>query len=180
VWAFDLSQEAIQTAHEAAARYGLVAQFDQMDAEALRYEDEFFDLVIGFGVLHHVVKYPHASAELNRVIRPGGRAVFHESLWDNPALNLVRRFTITDTEAGDAQLTERKVREFCRGFSQVRLEKRHLAYMLKRLASLPERNLGEAIRARPLLRFLKSLDESLLRFKPLRRYCGEVIIYLEK
>ncbi len=180
IWAFDLSREAIEAANEAAARYGLPARFEQMDAESLRYEDNFFDLVIGFGVLHHVIKYPRASAELHRVIKPGGRAVFHESLWDNPLINLVRRFTMTDAEAGDAALTERGVQEFCKGFSQVQLEKRHLLYMLKRLAKLPGRNLPDPLRPRPFWRVVKSLDRGLLRLRPMRRYCGEVIIYLQK
>src|SRR5271166_4914581 len=93
VWGFDLSGLAIETANEVVCRYGLSAQFEQMDAEELRYADDSFDLAIGFGVLHHVIKYPSDGSQLSRVLSPGGRAVFHETLWDNPLINLVRRFT---------------------------------------------------------------------------------------
>jgi 2-polyprenyl-3-methyl-5-hydroxy-6-metoxy-1,4-benzoquinol methylase len=180
VWGFDLSGEATSVASGAARQYGLSAQFEQMDAENLAYPDDFFDLVVSFGVLHHVIKYPNAASHLVRVMKPGTKAVFVETLWDNPIINLVRRFTITDAEAGDAHLTQQNIREFGREFRQVRLEKRHLVYMLKRLAKLPEGDLKRAMRPRPLWKFVKSVDEQLLRFQPLRRFCGEVIIYLQK
>jgi 2-polyprenyl-3-methyl-5-hydroxy-6-metoxy-1,4-benzoquinol methylase len=178
VWGFDLSGEAVITANQVARRYGLSAQFEQMDAEDLRYADRSFDLVIGFGVLHHVIKYPRAGSQLFRVLAPGGRAVFHETLWDNPLINFARRFTSEHADAGDAHLTDKYIREFCRDFSQVRLEKRHLLYMLKRLAKLPYSELGAPINPRPFWRAVKLLDTQILRFPPLRRYCGEVIIYL--
>src|SRR5712664_3756530 len=76
VCAFDLSAEGIQVADVAAAQYGVTAKFEQMDAEDLRYPDSFFDLVVGFGVLHHVIKYPKAASHLHRILKPGGRAIF--------------------------------------------------------------------------------------------------------
>ncbi|HZM10907.1 MAG TPA: class I SAM-dependent methyltransferase [Candidatus Limnocylindrales bacterium] len=178
VWGFDLSSPAIETANQVARRYGLTAQFEQMDAEDLRYADGSFDLIIGFGVLHHVIKYPRAGAQLFRVLAPGGRAIFHETLWDNPLINLARRFTSEHADAGDAPLTDKNIREFCRDFSQIRLEKRNLLYMLKRLAKLPYPDPGVPVRPRPFWQLMKTLDAQLLRFAPLRRYCGEVIIYL--
>jgi SAM-dependent methyltransferase len=178
VWGFDFSSPAIETANQAARRYELSALFEQMDAEDLRYADDSFDLIIGFGVLHHVIKYPRASSELFRLLTPGGRAVFHETLWDNPFINFARRFTSEHTDAGDAHLTDKNIREFCRDFSQVRIEKRNLLYMLKRLARLPHPDPGLPATPRPFWRAVKSLDVQLLRFAPLRRFCGEVIIYL--
>ena len=178
VWGFDLSTPAIETANRVARRYGLTAQFEQMDAEELRYADGSFDLIMGFGVLHHVIKYPLAGAQLFRVLAPGGRAVFHETLWDNPLINFARRFTSEHADAGDAHLTDKNIREFCRDFSQIRLEKRNLLYMLKRLAKLPYPDPGMPVRPRPFWQLMKTLDAQLLRVAPLRRYCGEVIIYL--
>ena len=122
-----------------------------MDAEELRYADNSFDLAVGFGVLHHVIKYPRAGSQLSRVLSPGGRAVFHETLWDNPLINLARRFTGEHADAGDAHLTDKNIREFFRDFGQVRLEKRHLLYMLKRLAKLPPPDLNAPPRPAPIL-----------------------------
>ena len=151
VWGFDLPEEGTNVANDAARRYSPSAQFDQMDADDLRYSDNFFDLAVGFGVLHHVIKYPNASSELFQVLKPHVRVVFVETLWDNPALHLIRRFTTAGQEAGDAHLTDENARDFCRGFSQLVLEKRHLVYMLERLASLPKSASQAEPRPRPLL-----------------------------
>lgn len=175
---FDLSGTAVETANQSARRYGLSARFEQMDAEKLGYADGSFDLVVGFGVLHHVIKYERAGSELFRVLAPSGRGVFHETLWDNPFINFARRFTSVHADAGDAHLTEQNIREFSRDFNQVRLEKRHLLYMLKRLAKLPQGDLSAPVEPRPFWRRVKSLDRQILRLPPLRKYCGEVIVYL--
>jgi 2-polyprenyl-3-methyl-5-hydroxy-6-metoxy-1,4-benzoquinol methylase len=180
VWGFDLSQSAIETASKAARQYGLAAEFTQMDAAALAYPNDFFDLVVGFGVLHHVIKYPQADAQLFRVLKPGGRAVFHETLWDNPLINFARRFTSEHSDAGDAHLTQHEIRRFCRKFRAVRLEKRHLLYMLKRLARLPRMDWHADLEPRPLWRAVSLLDQQILRLRPLRYFCGEVIVYLQK
>jgi len=180
VWGFDLSQPAIDTANRAAAAYGFPPRFAQMDAGALSYPDGFFDLAVGFGVLHHVVKYPLTGEQLHRVLKPGGLGIFHETLWDNPLINLARRFTTVHSDAGDAALTERVIREFGRAFSAITLEKCHLLYMLKRLAALPVPRWDVPLQPRPLWRAVKKFDQQLLRFSPLRHYCGEVIVSLRK
>ncbi len=180
VWGFDFSEAAIGTAKQAAASYGLRAEFQQMDAVELSYPAEFFDLVVGFGVLHHMIKYPEAGAELFRIMKPGGRAFFHETLWDNPLINFARRFTAEHADAGDAHLTERAIRDFCRPFPKVRVEKRNLFYMLKRLAPLPSQAWDAKLQPRPLWRAIKAVDDKILRLRPMRRYCGEAIVIAEK
>jgi 2-polyprenyl-3-methyl-5-hydroxy-6-metoxy-1,4-benzoquinol methylase len=180
VWGFDLSTSGVEVANEVVKRYRTGARFEQMDAEELRYEPNFFDRVVSFGVLHHVIKYPAAADHLYRVLKPGGVAVFSETLWDNPLINFARRFTTPDADAGDTKLTQKGIYEFCRSFPEIHLDKYNLVYMLKRLASLPKRDLAAPIRPRPFWQFVKSVDETLLRFPPLQRYCGEVIISLRK
>jgi 2-polyprenyl-3-methyl-5-hydroxy-6-metoxy-1,4-benzoquinol methylase len=180
VWGFDFSRPAIETANKAARRFGLRAEFAIMDAAALTYPDEFFDLVVGFGVLHHVIKYQQADSHLFRIMKPGGRAVFHETLWDNPLINFARRFTTVHSDAGDAHLTEREIRRFCQTFPHVQIENRHLLYMLKRLAKLPRTDWSAELKPRPLWRAVSGLDRRILRFRPLRPYCGEAIVCLQK
>jgi 2-polyprenyl-3-methyl-5-hydroxy-6-metoxy-1,4-benzoquinol methylase len=180
VCGFDFSTEAIKKARHTASQYGLAAQFDALDAEDLSYSDNSFDLAIGFGVLHHVVKYPRAGAQLWRVLKPQSKAFFHETLWDNPFINLARRFTTEHAQAGDAPLNERNVREFGKQFSQVQLEKHHLFYMLKRLARIPGFDPGAQLKPRPLWKKVKSLDSRILQLPVLRRYCGEVVVTLQK
>jgi 2-polyprenyl-3-methyl-5-hydroxy-6-metoxy-1,4-benzoquinol methylase len=179
VWGFDLSQSAVETANRAALRYRLPAQFAQMDASELSYSDGFFDLAVGFGVLHHVIKYPRTGNQLARVVKPGGAGVFHETLWDNPLINLARRFTSVDSDAGDALLTVRAIRSFGSNFRDVHMEKRHLFYMLKRLAALPAHDPMAPAKPRPFWRAIKGMDHQVLRIGVLDRYCGEVIVFLQ-
>ncbi len=176
---FDLSPMGIDVASRAASRYGLSCSFTAMDAEKLEYPDQCFDLVVGFGVLHHVIKYPQSAYHLARVLKPGGRAIFHETLWDNPLINLVRRWTTEDGDAGDAHLTERSILEFGRACAQTEIHKRHIFYMLKRLASLPERDLSQPLRPRPIWKVVKKIDQGLIRLG-LSRFCGEAIVVYTK
>lgn len=67
-------------------------RFQVMDAHALTFPNDSFDWVIGRGILHHL-DLPIAMAEIKRVLRPGGHAVFLEPLADNPLLRLFRLLT---------------------------------------------------------------------------------------
>jgi 2-polyprenyl-3-methyl-5-hydroxy-6-metoxy-1,4-benzoquinol methylase len=176
---FDLSPKGIEVANWAAQKYGLNCSFKAMDAESLEYPGQSFDLVVGFGVLHHVIKYPKSAFQLARVLKPKGRAVFHETLWDNPLINLARRFTMPSGDAGDAHLTERAIRQFGAAFSRTEVCKRHILYMLKRFSALPDRDLSQSLVSRPFWRGVRGVDQSLTRLG-LSRFCGEAIVLYTK
>lgn len=58
--------------------------FQVAPAEALPFEDETFDVVIGNFVLHHSGQPERLLSEAQRVLRPGGRAAF--TVWgDRPS-----------------------------------------------------------------------------------------------
>jgi 2-polyprenyl-3-methyl-5-hydroxy-6-metoxy-1,4-benzoquinol methylase len=179
---FDMAPIGVQRAQELAERYGVGerARFQCMDAAALAYPASFFDIVLGIGVLHHVIKYPQVAENTARILKPGGRAYFVETLWDNPFINLARRFSSLEKAAGDAPLTHRAIKRFARPFSGVILRKRHLMYMLKRFAKLPPIDMKQPARPRTLWRTCYQVDQALLRVPPLRHFCGEVIVELRK
>ena len=74
--ATDISPGMLDTLQANAARAGVAVQTAACDAEALPFEDETFDLVLGHAVLHHIPHLDRAVAEFRRVLRPGGRVVF--------------------------------------------------------------------------------------------------------
>ncbi|MEO0493729.1 MAG: class I SAM-dependent methyltransferase [Actinomycetota bacterium] len=89
----DISPVAVEIAQgEATARGVTGVEFVEMNAEALDFEDESFDGVIGTAVLHHL-DVVCAYREMSRVLRDDGRAVFIEPLGHNPLINAYRRRT---------------------------------------------------------------------------------------
>lgn len=90
--AIDISPVAIETAETEARERGLDVRFAEMNAEAMSFEPNSFDLVYGSGILHHL-DIERATTEVVRVLRPGGRAVFLEPLGYNPLINAYRRTT---------------------------------------------------------------------------------------
>ena len=79
VFGFDIAPNNIAIADRLAEKYGLRGRthFAVSAAETLDYEDEFFDVVTGINILHHV-DIKSAVAECMRVLKPGGIAMFHE------------------------------------------------------------------------------------------------------
>ena len=90
VTGFDLSPGYIAEARQRALANDLAIEFLQADAEQLPFDDQSFDAVWGCAILHHL-DLKRAGQELQRVLRPGGVAVFCEPWGGNPILNLARK-----------------------------------------------------------------------------------------
>lgn len=55
------------------------------DATQLPYEDESFDFVVSWLMLHHTLQWEAVLAETHRVLRPGGRLIGYDLLDTAPA-----------------------------------------------------------------------------------------------
>lgn len=89
----DISDVAMAQARTEAEARGLHnVQFIRMNAERLEFDNAMFDHVCGSGILHHL-DLKAAAAELTRVMKPSGSAVFLEPLGHNSLLNLYRKLT---------------------------------------------------------------------------------------
>jgi ubiquinone/menaquinone biosynthesis C-methylase UbiE len=71
----DLTPWAVETTRRRLDAFGLEAKVLEADAERLPFEDESFDLVFSWGVIHHTTDMDRALSELVRVCRRGGRVV---------------------------------------------------------------------------------------------------------
>ncbi|MEL6655868.1 MAG: class I SAM-dependent methyltransferase [Bacteroidota bacterium] len=189
VTGFDLSDEGIAVAQRLAAQQGLVAktEFVVANAQALPFDDQSFDLVVGKAVLHHTIKYPGTAEELHRIMKPRACAVFLEGAASNPLIALARRFTIQE-ELGDVPLTIKRVQAFGQNFSEVKMDGYFFLYMLKRLGyyssdeTLPDRgqnSIGKTTLFRQFLRMALALDNALVNKKVLS-LAGRYIIELWK
>ena len=78
---FDISPENVDIATKRGLHYDLQNQveFSTQTAENLNYPDEYFDIVVGIDILHHI-EIAKAIRECHRVLKPGGAAVFKEHL----------------------------------------------------------------------------------------------------
>jgi ubiquinone/menaquinone biosynthesis C-methylase UbiE len=72
----DISPGMLSALETNANRLRLSVETAACDAEALPFEDESFDLVLGHAVLHHLPDLRRAFAEFRRVLKPGGVVVF--------------------------------------------------------------------------------------------------------
>lgn len=105
VSAFDISPEAVAKTRETLHADGVLHRCDVqvMAGEKLEYAADTFDAAVGFAILHHLDLRP-AIAEMHRVLKPGGRALFAEPLDSNPLIRLYRRLTPQYRTADEAPL----------------------------------------------------------------------------
>lgn len=95
VTGIDISETYISLAIAKAKKLGLPQDrllFKKMDCHCLDFQDNFFDFVCGDAILHHL-DVGVVLEETNRVLKPGGVAVFIEPLDGNPLLKLFRYLT---------------------------------------------------------------------------------------
>ena len=75
VHATDISEGMLSVCKRNGAEHGLTIATRQGDAEALPYDDDTFDLVIGHAFIHHLPVPGKAIQEMYRVLKPGGTLV---------------------------------------------------------------------------------------------------------
>ncbi len=68
----DLTDEAIGTTRHRLEIYGLHSNLQRVDAETLPFENNSFDMVYSWGVIHHSEYPDKIIAEIHRVLKKGG------------------------------------------------------------------------------------------------------------
>lgn len=89
----DLTSYAVKSTTERLHAFGLKGNVLQMDAEKMIFPDRSFDYIWSWGVIHHSSNTKNALSEMNRVLRPGGKAavmVYHRSWWSYYAIGMLR------------------------------------------------------------------------------------------
>jgi ubiquinone/menaquinone biosynthesis C-methylase UbiE len=97
----DLTDRAIEYTRQRLSLFGLKSSLQVADAEDLPYDDNYFDIVYSWGVIHHSPNTASAVQEINRVLKPNGKAkvmIYHTHslvgymLWIRYALLRLRPF----------------------------------------------------------------------------------------
>jgi ubiquinone/menaquinone biosynthesis C-methylase UbiE len=74
----DIDPELLAEAEANLREAGTAAELRAADVRAMPFEDESFDVIVDFGTLFHIARPQAASAEIARVLAPGGMFV-HET-----------------------------------------------------------------------------------------------------
>ena len=79
VFGFDISPNNIAIARHLASEHKISERthFQVSVAEKLDYPTDYFDVIVGNEILHHV-EISQALSECSRVLKKGGMAIFHE------------------------------------------------------------------------------------------------------
>jgi ubiquinone/menaquinone biosynthesis C-methylase UbiE len=181
VRAVDVSDQSLAIA-AARARVSSVSEavsFHNMPAERLGFSDGSFDRVTGVFVLHHL-DLARGLAEIHRVLRPGGVAVFIETWGRNRLLmtarrHLTGRFGIDKAGSPDEAPLGREAERILAesGFSETRYIFPDILFF-RMLGYIP------FARTRPVLAGLKALDGALSRFARLRQFSYFCLVVLRK
>lgn len=165
----DISEVAVAQARRrvGASAAGKIS-FVQADAEALQFGDGEFDIVCGTGILHHL-DLDRAMREVERVLRPGGRAVFYEPVGHNPLLNLYRWLTPGSHTRDEHPLLMREIRAIGKTFRQADAH----FFDFFSIFSIPFLRFKAGV---AMLRAFEWMDRYLLRAVPLLRAWGGVVV----
>ena len=173
----DVSDGEIAAAKQTARERGYDSKVDfrVADAHDTGFPENSFDLVIGYGILHHL-DVDRALNELRRILAPGGRVVLREPLAHNPVLRLGRRLTPAARTEDEHPLTVDDLR-LC---AEVFPRSHHQEVELTSIALMPlnlviPRSWQEALAPR-----IAALDDRLMaRYPRLRRHARMTHIVLE-
>jgi ubiquinone/menaquinone biosynthesis C-methylase UbiE len=178
VTGFDISAHRIEEAEELARTRAVEdrTHFVVADAHDTGLPGGTFDLVAGAHILHHL-DFEVALREIDRLLAPGGRAVFVEPLAHNPILRLGRLLTLFARTADEAPLTDdhwRLCREIFPGFVHHEVE-------LTTILVMPVNALLPRRASERLAHRLWQLDDRLLERRPsLGRWARKTILVLER
>jgi ubiquinone/menaquinone biosynthesis C-methylase UbiE len=179
VYGFDISDASIKNATKLAEKYNYQdkIKFSIQTAENLSYPSDFFDVVAGTDILHHL-EIEKAMKEVHRVLKKGGEAVFIEWIrvplldgireskfvrWLVPKDASIDRCITEDEE----KLTEKDLEIFRNIFSEVTVKRfvlfTHLNIFIKNSA------------------LLEKIDYTLFKIFPfLKPLGGQIVIIVKK
>lgn len=172
----DISSVSIQKAKKRAKNKELKnVSFLVMDAEKLKFDDNFFDLIVCSGVLHHL-DIKKAYQELSRVLKPEGKMICDEPLAYNPIFQIYRRLTPHLRTKWEMEhiLKEKDIKLAERYFGKI--EKRF--FHLFTLLAVPFRNIPFVFN--PILDFLEFIDSLILRLPLIKWWAWQIIFILSR
>ena len=168
----DISSEAIEKARQSVkdTPYADRAEYYEMNAEAMTFEDDSFDVIVGSGIIHHL-DLDACYSELSRVLKPNGLAVFMEPLGHNPIINLYRNLTPGMRTEDEHPLLNADIERARKYFNIVE----STSYNMLTLLAVPFRR---TFLFRPLFRSLHQLDQLLFKIPFIKKQAWSIVLQM--
>jgi SAM-dependent methyltransferase len=172
VTGMDLSAGYVEEASRRSHVNEVAVAWVHGDVERLPFGDAAFDRIWGSAILHHL-DMARAGAEIRRVLKPGGRAVFCEPWGENALLNWARRtlpYPRKERTRDEEPLHRRDLAPLRQLFARVEIRGYQLLSMARRI-----------VRWRRLAAGLDWCDSMLLARVPrLEQFCRYVVLTLDR
>lgn len=183
---FDISESNIRVARRTASvnRVESRMRLEVMQGECTSYPNDYFDLVFGCAVLHHL-DLRLAAEEICRILRPGGVGIFLDPLGESKLLEWARNCPLrssTHRHSADERSLRYVDLETLRAvFPDMSYREMALLTVVKAVFRKVQAGMIAIPRAERALKLLSSLDDWLLKRVPaVRPFASYLVICLSK
>jgi SAM-dependent methyltransferase len=169
VTAIDISPVGIQLTKERARLNGVGDRVSAMlmRCDPTEFPSESFDVIHGFGILHHI-GLQIGMMEIKRLLKPGGRGLFFEHMGNSKTIERLRPKE-KDYTKGERPVTWKEIQEIRPEFSRLVTRPFHIASRLRKRVQVLNRPV------------VKRVDHAILSALPfMRHFASGMVIYLEK
>jgi len=190
--ATDYSPGMVEVALKLAAANRVTVEGKVVNAMAIDFPDNTFDVVYASNLLHHIPDPHQTIREMHRVLKPGGKACFWDPLRHNPVINVYRRIA-TEVRTDDETPLDINIVNFVRShFAQTRYDTFWIAtlwiflrfYLIEKVNPNKERYWKKIIlehdRLAPTYNRLERLDRSLKKLPLMKRMAWNLAVVATK
>jgi SAM-dependent methyltransferase len=190
--AADYSPGMVDVALHLAAANGVTIAGQVINAMAIAFPDNSFDIVYAANLLHHIPEPAIALREMHRVVKPGGKVCFWDPLKHNPVINVYRRMATEVRTEDETPLDIDIVKTVRSLFSEVHADTFWLAtlwiflrfYLIERVNPNQERYWKKIIlehqRLEPGYTQLEKLDTLLKKLPLMPRFAWNLAVVAVK
>ena len=190
--ASDYSPGMVEVALKLALKNGVEVEGRVVNAMAIDYPDNTFDIIYAANLLHHIPDPSVTIREMHRVLKPGGKMCFWDPLRHNPIINIYRKMATEVRTEDETPLHINIVNEVKRQFSSTKFDTFWIAtlwiflqfYLIEKVNPNQERYWKKIIleqnRLRLLYQRLERLDKFLKRIPGMRRLAWNLAIVATK
>ncbi|MBW4582108.1 MAG: class I SAM-dependent methyltransferase [Tildeniella nuda ZEHNDER 1965/U140] len=190
--AADYSPGMVDVALKLAATNQVEVEGKVVNAMAIDFPDNTFDIVYASNLLHHIPDPCLAIQEMYRVLKPGGKACFWDPLKHNPVINVYRRIA-TKVRTEDETPLDINITNFVRSrFAETHYDTFWLAtlwiflrfYLIEKVNPNEERYWKKIIleheRLEPDYKRLETLDRALKALPLTKRFAWNLAVVATK